>query len=157
VNILPSDLADRLQSSSDFGFVNVKRSGDCTGYSYTIEWIANGGAKPSISITNAGSITPAGTVVTNSLVQPGGVIFKPISGDMTRTYQTNPQVSLVLNGILLSITNILFTKGGSFRWRLSIAMCRRKYMRLSMAIKSNTNSFIDGTIWHDFNHHWQWL
>lgn len=92
VDISTADLAVRLQSSPQFGFLNIVRSRDCTGYSYTIEWVANGGAKTAISITNAGSITPAGTTVTASRVQSGGALFKPLSGDITRTYQTNPQV-----------------------------------------------------------------
>jgi hypothetical protein len=78
--------------SSDFGYLNVTRTSDCTGYTYDIEWIANGGDKPSISITNAGAVTPSGTTVTASVVQNGGVLFSPLSGDLTRTYNTNPQV-----------------------------------------------------------------
>ncbi|CAF4739680.1 unnamed protein product, partial [Rotaria magnacalcarata] len=41
---------------------------------------------------------PAGTTVTPSIVQSGGVLFKPLSGDMTRTYQTNPQVEVFVGG-----------------------------------------------------------
>lgn len=92
MNIAPTDLANLLQSSSDFGFLNVKRTGDCTGYAYTIEWIANGGAKSAIAINNTNSVTPVGTTVMASRIQAGGVLFKPVSGDLTRTYNTNPQV-----------------------------------------------------------------
>ncbi|CAF3592631.1 unnamed protein product [Rotaria sordida] len=98
VSISATDLANQLQASSDFGYLNVKRSGDCTGYSYVIEWIANGGQKSAISITNAGSVLPSGTTVTATVVQSGGVLFKPLSGDMTRTYQTNPQVEVFVGG-----------------------------------------------------------
>ncbi|CAF0819146.1 unnamed protein product [Rotaria sp. Silwood1] len=98
VSISAADLANRLQASSDFGFLNVKRLGDCTGYSYIIEWITNGGQKSAISITNTGSVAPSGTTVTASRVQSGGVLFKPLSGDMTRTYQTNPQVEVLVGG-----------------------------------------------------------
>ncbi|CAF2963963.1 unnamed protein product [Rotaria sp. Silwood2] len=98
VSISSTGLANRLQASSDFGFLNVKRLGDCTGYSYIIEWITNGGQKSAISISNAGSVLPAGTTVTASIVQSGGVLFKPLSGDMTRTYQTNPQVEVLVGG-----------------------------------------------------------
>ena len=72
--------------------MKVQRTGDCTGYAYTIEWISNGGNKPLISIANAGSVTPAGTTVAASNIQSGGVLYKPISGDLTRIYNTNPQV-----------------------------------------------------------------
>lgn len=72
--------------------MKVVRTADCTGYTYTIEWIANGGDKPLISITNAAGITPAGTTVTVSNVQSGGVLYRPISGDLTRIYNINPQV-----------------------------------------------------------------
>jgi hypothetical protein len=91
-----AQLANRLQASTDFGYLNVTRSGDCTGYSFTIEWIANGGQKSAISIANAGGVTPAGTTVTASIVQSGGVLFSPLSGDMTRIYHTNPQVKKFL-------------------------------------------------------------
>jgi len=92
VDIAASDLANRLQISGDFGFLSVTRLGYCTGYSYLIEWVANGGQKTAISIANAGSVTPAGTTVTASIVQHGGVLYSPLPGDITRTYHTVPQV-----------------------------------------------------------------
>ncbi len=91
VNIAASDLAVLLQSSPDFGFLNVTRSRDCTGYLYTIEWVANGGQKPAISIANV-AVTPSNASVTASIVQQGGVLYSPLPGDMTRTYNINPQV-----------------------------------------------------------------
>lgn len=92
VDILPNDLANRLQGSPTVGFVNVKRTRDCTGYYYTIEWLTRGGAKKLFSITNASSVLPSSTQVIVDSVQVGGVIFKPITGDMTRTHNENPQV-----------------------------------------------------------------
>lgn len=100
VNILPTNLANLLQSSSDFGYLNVKRTGDCTGYTYTIEWIANGGAKSTIAINNTNSVTPVGTTVTASRLQSGGVFFKPLSGDLTRTYNINPQVQYMTRRVI---------------------------------------------------------
>ncbi|CAF5166585.1 unnamed protein product, partial [Rotaria magnacalcarata] len=91
VNIATSDLAVLLQSSPDFGFLNVTRSRDCTGYLYSIEWIANGGQKSAISISNV-AVTPSSATVTASIVQQGGVLYSPLPGDMTRTYNINPQV-----------------------------------------------------------------
>ncbi|CAF3637436.1 unnamed protein product [Rotaria sp. Silwood1] len=113
VSISAKDLAARLQTSTDFGFLNVKRLRDCTGYSYIIEWIANGGQKSTISITNTGSVLPAGTTVTASRVQSGGVLFKPLSGDMTRTYQTNPQVEVFVGGYP---SQCLGTSTCDFQW-----------------------------------------
>ncbi len=75
----------------------MTRSRDCTGYSYSIEWVANGGQHTAISITNAGSVTPNGTTVTASVVQQGGVLYSPLPGDMTRTYNTVPQVRIFGN------------------------------------------------------------
>ncbi|CAF1377186.1 unnamed protein product, partial [Adineta steineri] len=98
VNITAADLANRLQLSSDFGFLNVTRLGYCTGYSYLIEWIANGGQKTDISITNAGSVAPVGTTVTASVVQHGGVLYSPLPGDLTCTYHTVPQVEVFVGG-----------------------------------------------------------
>lgn len=108
VNILPADLAAQLQASSDFGFVNVKRLGDCTGYSYLIEWVSNGGQKSAISVTNFGAVTPAGTTVVASVVQRGGVFYKPLPGDLTRTYNTNPQVKKALREKNMTMERYLF-------------------------------------------------
>ena len=94
MNILPLTLANLLQASQDFGFVSVKRERDCTGYLYKIEWLSKGGAQSMISISNAGSVTPSGTTVVATRIQAGGVIFNPISGDLTRTYHTYPQVTV---------------------------------------------------------------
>jgi len=97
VDIEANDLANLLQASPNFGFLNVTRLGDCTGYSYWIEWVADGGQKTAISITNTGSVTPVGTTVTASIVQQGGVLYNPLPGDMTRTYYTLPQVRIIEN------------------------------------------------------------
>ncbi|CAF4171105.1 unnamed protein product [Rotaria magnacalcarata] len=97
VNIATSDLAVLLQSSPDFGFLNVTRSRDCTGYLYSIEWIANGGQKSAISISNV-AVTPSSATVTASIVQQGGVLYSPLPGDMTRTYNINPQVEVLVGG-----------------------------------------------------------
>jgi plastocyanin len=98
VDITASDLANRLQISSDFGYLSVTRTGYCTGYSYLIEWIANGGQKTDISIANASNVTPSGTTVTASVVQHGGVLYNPLPGDITRTYHTVPQVEVYVGG-----------------------------------------------------------
>ena len=57
-----------------------------------MEWISNGGQKPVMSISNTGSILPVTTTVLTSVIQSGGALFQPVSGDMTRTYHTSPQV-----------------------------------------------------------------
>ena len=98
VDISTVDLTNRLQLSFDFGFLNITRSRDCTGYSYRTEWLSNGGQKSSISITHADSILPSGTTVIASVVQSGGALYKPLPGDMTRTYHTNPQIEVFVGG-----------------------------------------------------------
>lgn len=70
----------------------MTRLRDCTGYSYLIEWVANGGQKTAISIANTVSVTPSGTIVAAAIAQQGGVFYNPLPGDMTRTYNTVPQV-----------------------------------------------------------------
>ncbi|CAF3431137.1 unnamed protein product [Rotaria sp. Silwood1] len=98
VDISTLDLTNRLQSSSDFGFLNITRLHDCTGYSYRIEWLTNGGKKTPISIANIDSISPNNTTITASVIQSGGIIYKPLPGDMTRTYHTNPQIEVFVGG-----------------------------------------------------------
>ncbi len=81
----------------------MTRSRDCTGYLYSIEWVANGGQKTAISIANTGSVTPVGTTVTASIVQQGGVLYSPLPGDMTRTYHTVPQVRIFGNFFMIYV------------------------------------------------------
>ncbi len=81
----------------------MTRLRDCTGYSYLIQWIADGGQKTAISIANAGAVTPSGTVVTASVVQQGGVLYSPLPGDMTRTYHTVPQVRIFGNFFIICV------------------------------------------------------
>ncbi|CAF3954248.1 unnamed protein product [Rotaria sp. Silwood2] len=113
VDISTLDLTNRLQSSSDFGFLNITRSRDCTGYSYRIEWLGNGGKKSLISIANIDSISPNGTTVTASVIQSGGIIYKPLPGDMTRTYHTNPQIEVFVGGFLSKCSS---SNACDFQW-----------------------------------------
>ena len=152
VDISTADLAVRLQSSPQFGFLNIVRSRDCTGYSYTIEWVANGGAKTAISITNAGSVTPVGTTVNAVRVQPGGAVFKPLSGDMTRTYQTNPQVRHSIHETC--IYEYCFPLGRSIcRW-FPFTMHNSRCLQLPMATSPNSIGHFNLSVRFNIDHHW---
>ncbi|CAF3925163.1 unnamed protein product [Rotaria sp. Silwood2] len=116
VNIDPIELINRLQASSDFGFLKVTRSRDCTGYSYTIEWLSNGGQKSNILVSNTSGVMPIGTIVTSSVTQRGGILFNPLPGDITRTYHTTPQVEVFVGGYLSKCANT--NNSCQFEWSL---------------------------------------
>ena len=152
MDISTADLVARLQSSSQFGFLNIMRSLDCTGYSYTIEWLTNGGAKTPISISNASSVTPSGTTINASVVQSGGVVFKPLSGDITRTYQTAPQVRGPMDETCNEQYSCLL--GRSICGRFSIAMHNSRWMYLRMAISPNANGHVSLSNRFNIDHCW---
>lgn len=92
-SVTGSNLANILQSFSNFGYVNVNRTGECYRYEYTIQWLVNGN-QPIISIFNSSLIQPPNTPITVSLIRDGYALqlFYPIPNDLLRTYHQTPQV-----------------------------------------------------------------
>ncbi|CAM2722167.1 unnamed protein product [Rotaria socialis] len=139
VNVDPTELSNRLQASSDFGFLNVTRLRDCTGYSYTIEWLTNGGQKSDISISNANSVMPIGTTVTASVMKRGGVLFNPLPGDMTRTYHTISQVEVLVGGYPSKCANT--NNNCQFEWSSSQTPTVSSIAQNSMTLLINGSGF----------------
>ncbi|CAF3595884.1 unnamed protein product [Rotaria sordida] len=99
VAISGPNLANVLQSFSDFGYVNVSRTGECYQYAYTIQWLVNG-EQPLISITNSSQVTPINTPMIVSSIQRGSTInvFYNLPNDILRTYHMTPQVEVLVGG-----------------------------------------------------------
>ena len=70
----------------------MSRSGDCTGYSWTIRWTKKPGDQPLIGIEDD-LVGPEVEITVNTLVD-GGTWIRPLRGDMLRTPETEPQVSV---------------------------------------------------------------
>ena len=92
--ISASNLANVLQSFSDFGYVSVSRTGQCHQYVYTIEWLVNG-EQPLIVIANSSQVKPANAPMTVTSIRRGSSVnvFYNLPNDILRTYHTVPQVS----------------------------------------------------------------
>ena len=118
--ITGSNLANLLQSFSDFGYVAVTRTGECAQYTYTIEWLTNG-EQPLISVVNSSQVRPINAPIIVSSIQRGNTInvFYNVPNDILRTYHTTPQVGFLLFVRFFEL--ILFT-GRSNCWRLSILL-----------------------------------
>lgn len=114
VNIDPNELANRLQGSSDFGFLKITRSRDCAAYSYTIEWLTSGGQKSALVISNTSNLLPVGTTVNAAIKQRGGAVLNPIPGDMTRTYHNERQVEVLVGGYASRCVNT--NNSCSYQW-----------------------------------------
>ncbi|CAF4224460.1 unnamed protein product, partial [Rotaria magnacalcarata] len=71
--ITGSNLANLLQSFSDFGYVAVARTGECAQYTYTIEWLAND-EQPLISIANSSEVRPINAPIIVSSIRRGNAI-----------------------------------------------------------------------------------
>ena len=92
-SVTGSNLANLLQSYSNFGYVNVNRTGECYRYEYTIQWLVNG-EQPIISISNSSQIQPPNTPITISSIRDGYSInsFYQIPNDILRTFHQTRQV-----------------------------------------------------------------
>ena len=55
-DVSAKDLTDLLKKFTNFGNVNVTRSGDCSGYSWTLKWL-NGGNKSPVTVCDL-SVNP---------------------------------------------------------------------------------------------------
>lgn len=101
-SVTGSNLASILQSYSNFGYVNVNRTGECYRYEYTIQWLVNG-QQPIISIVNSSQIQPPNTPITVSSIRRGLSInlFYQIPNDILRTFHQTPQVISFLSFIFL--------------------------------------------------------
>ncbi|CAF3664415.1 unnamed protein product [Rotaria sordida] len=151
VDISTLDLTNRLQSSADFSFLSITRSRDCTGYSYRIEWLTNGGKKTPITIANIDSISPIGTTVTAFVIQSGGILYKPLPGDMTRTYHINPQTEVFVGGYLSKCSS---SNTCDFQWSItqtpSVTSIEKNNMTLTIigtgfSTIASSNEIIIGT------------
>ncbi|CAF3773837.1 unnamed protein product [Rotaria sp. Silwood1] len=97
--ITGSNLANLLQSFSDFGYVAVARAGECAQYSYTIQWLTNG-EQPLISIANSSEVRPIDAPMTVLSIRSGSTIsvFYNLPNDILRTYHMTPQVEVLVGG-----------------------------------------------------------
>ncbi|CAM4838515.1 unnamed protein product [Rotaria magnacalcarata] len=97
--ITGSNLANLLQSFSDFGYVAVARTGECAQYTYRIEWLAND-EQPLISIANSSEVRPINAPIIVSSIRRGNAIneFYNVPNDILRTYHTTPQVEVLVGG-----------------------------------------------------------
>jgi hypothetical protein len=92
------NLAYLLQSIAGFGYASVVRTGECSRYSYRIQWLSNG-EQPLISISNSTQVRPIQSPVVVQSIRRGSIghLFYYLSNDMLRTYHRTPQVSLHLS------------------------------------------------------------
>jgi len=145
VNIDPSELTNRLQGSSDFGFLKITRSRDCAAYSYTIEWLTSGGQKSALVISNTSNLLPVGTTVNAAIKQRGGAVLNPIPGDMTRTYHTVRQVEVFVGGYA-SRCAANTNNSCSYRWLTSQTPTITSISQTGMSLSINGTGFGTNTI-----------
>ena len=103
-----------LQSLPDIGSLQVSRSKDCAGYTWTVRWNSGGFQNPiTVRVLNwfwflfihkmkhvclyikkitASKLQGNAPNITTQTVTIGGILFNPILGNMLRTYHSVPQV-----------------------------------------------------------------
>ncbi len=96
-NISSSELSTLFQSIPGFGNARVTRVGDCSGYKWSVKWLA-GGDKSAISITGNNLSGNNVNISANNAVD-GGASFSPITDDLMRTYHARQQVAVMINNI----------------------------------------------------------
>ena len=101
-NALASELKTLLKTylPNEGGF-EVSRSGDCSGYMWSIKWTGRGGDLPLMSANGSGL---SGNMVNISVAPSvdGGVWLRPFRGDMLRLPELEPQVDNSTFNIILS-------------------------------------------------------
>lgn len=106
--ITEMDLKNLLQSYSDFGYVMVTRTGECSQYNYTIRW-QSPGSQPLITIHNISQVLPRGTPVISTSIKNGtiNVTSYPLPADSIVTANKDPQVSRIHRELIVSFLNFI--------------------------------------------------
>lgn len=74
----------------------MNRSGSCAGYSWEIEWKRLGGDQPEMGIDGQALQGSSSIDIEVQTLVDGGTIVGPLRGDMLRTPEHYPQVSLIV-------------------------------------------------------------
>ncbi|XP_071946075.1 fibrocystin-L-like [Antedon mediterranea] len=96
-----SQMKTILEDALDTGTLNVEKSGDCLGYSWTVEWLQLGGNHPAMEFTET-ALNGNEVEATVTTEIDGAVTLSPIPGDYLRTPHWTPQVEVTVNGIISS-------------------------------------------------------
>lgn len=72
---------------------SVSRTGTCAGYSWGIGWTSKAGDQPILGVVSEGLVGPDVEVAVRTVID-GGTWIRPLRGDMLRTPETQPQVSI---------------------------------------------------------------
>ncbi|XP_043922184.1 fibrocystin-L [Protopterus annectens] len=132
-DISATDLQYALQSIPDIGQVSVSRSGSCSGYYWTINWVSKGGNQPLLQV-NDSKITGVNAKLTASVVREGGILYSPIMGDMLRTPNPAPQVEVFINRL-----PSICSGNCTYKWDPSATP-------VISSINPTTGSYADGTV-----------
>ena len=88
-----------LEETFQDGDLWVRRSGDCRGYTWDVEWIQSGGDKATMDVDDEFVKLYGNVTIELSVIRDGGLDLTFIPGDMLRNAHTSPQVSVFVNDI----------------------------------------------------------
>ncbi|XP_069076730.1 fibrocystin-L-like isoform X2 [Pleurodeles waltl] len=99
VDISAVDLKFALQSIPEMGQVRVSEwYRRCSGYGRTIEWVTASGKQPILQVDDSNTTGINARTTASEHVQ-GGLLRRTILGDMLRTPHSQPQITVLINGI----------------------------------------------------------
>lgn len=75
------------------GAFDIDRKGDCSGYSWSIEWTERGGDRPLMTTDNSRLLGHMVDIAVSTVVD-GGVWIRAFRGDMLRLPELSPQVTI---------------------------------------------------------------
>jgi hypothetical protein len=79
------------QTSSDMGTLEVKRTGECDGYTWEVGWKTSPWDHPPLTVVNANSLNGLDAHLEVKLIQDGGMNMEPIHGELLRTSHDHTQ------------------------------------------------------------------
>ncbi|KAK0070514.1 fibrocystin-L [Biomphalaria pfeifferi] len=85
-------------SSMSVGFADVKASGTCSAFTFTVTMSSLPGDQPLLMVNSSG-LTGINVKVEVNTLTNGGVWLNPIMGDLLQTYHQTPQVIAFINNV----------------------------------------------------------
>uniref|UniRef100_A0A3B4ZZ57 PKHD1 like 1 n=1 Tax=Stegastes partitus TaxID=144197 RepID=A0A3B4ZZ57_9TELE len=111
MDIGEDELKYALEGIEGIGQVSVTDKGTCRQPKWRIKWLTKGGAQPLMKVDSS-SVVGENVVISVKEVEKGGLLIRGLSGDFFRSWETKPQVQVLINGIPSKCSG-----NCSFEWR----------------------------------------
>ena len=99
------ELGSVIEETFEEGEVSVGRSGDCRGYTWTVEWVQVGGDKDEMVVDDTNVKVFGDVSIEVSTLREGGLFLPFLPPDMLRSSHSTAQVSVLVNDVPAACDN----------------------------------------------------